>query len=100
MGRVTVEFKEFGVLMNFTPVVRGQQRIRLRVAPEVSELDFTAAVQFQGTIVPGLRKRNTETTVEIGNGQALGGQDGVEVGGGPGGVKQPQGVRLPLPTFR
>ena len=69
--RVTVEFKEFGVLMNFTPVVQGQQRIRLRVAPEVSELDFTAAVQFQGTIVPGLRKRNTETTIELGNGQTI-----------------------------
>jgi len=69
--RVTVEFKEFGVLMNFTPVVQGQQRIRLRVAPEVSELDFTAAVQFQGSIVPGLRKRSTETTVELGNGQTI-----------------------------
>jgi len=69
--RVTVEFKEFGVLMNFTPVVQGQQRIRLRVAPEVSELDFTAAVQFQGSVVPGLRKRSTETTVELGNGQTI-----------------------------
>lgn len=69
--RVTVEFKEFGVRMNFTPVVQGQQRIRLRVAPEVSELDFAAAVQFQGFIVPGLTTRSMETTVELGAGQTI-----------------------------
>jgi len=69
--RVTVEFKEFGVRMNFTPVVQGQQRIRLRVSPEVSELDFTAGVQFQGFIVPGLTSRSMETTVELGNGQTI-----------------------------
>jgi len=69
--RVTVEFKEFGVRMNFTPVVQGHQRIRLRVAPEVSELDFTAGVQFQGFIVPGLTSRSMQTTVELGNGQTI-----------------------------
>jgi pilus assembly protein CpaC len=69
--RVTVEFKEFGVRMNFTPVVQGQQRIRLRVQPEVSELDFTAGVQFQGFIVPGLTSRSMQTTVELGNGQTI-----------------------------
>ncbi len=69
--RVTVEFKEFGVRMNFTPVVQGHQRIRLRVAPEVSELDFTSAVQFQGAVVPGLKSRSMETTVELGAGQTI-----------------------------
>lgn len=69
--RVTVEFREFGVRMNFTPVVQGHQRIRLRVAPEVSELDFSAAVQFQGTVVPGLTARSMETTVELGSGQTI-----------------------------
>lgn len=69
--RVTVEFREFGVRMNFTPVVQGHQRIRLRVAPEVSELDFSAGVQFQGFIVPGLTSRSMETTVELGNGQTI-----------------------------
>jgi len=71
VDRVTIEFKEFGVRMNFTPVVQGQQRIRLRVAPEVSELDFTAAVQFQGYTVPGLTSRSMETTVELGSGQTI-----------------------------
>jgi len=69
--RVTVEFREFGVRMNFTPVVQGHQRIRLRVAPEVSELDFTSAVQFQGSVVPGLTTRAMETTVELGAGQTI-----------------------------
>ncbi len=71
LGTTSIEFKEFGVRLNFTPVVRGQGRIRLRVAPEVSELDFTTAVQFQGFVVPGLRARATETTVEMGTGQTI-----------------------------
>jgi len=66
-----VDYKPFGVRMNFTPVVQGQQRIRLRVAPEVSELDFSSAVQLQGSVIPGFRKRAMETTVELGNGQTI-----------------------------
>ena len=69
--QVTIEFREFGVRLNFTPVVRGHQRIKLRVAPEVSELDYTAAVQIEGFVVPGLTSRATETTIEIGNGQTI-----------------------------
>lgn len=69
--RVTVEFREFGVRLNFTPVVRGHQQIRLHVAPEVSELDFAAAVQFQGFVVPGLTSRSAETVVELGSGQTI-----------------------------
>ncbi len=69
--QVTIEFREFGIRLNFTPVVRGQQRIRLRVAPEVSELDFTTAIQIEGFVVPGLTSRSTETTVELGNGQTI-----------------------------
>jgi len=71
LGLVTVEWEEFGVLMSFTPVVQGQQRIRLRVAPEVSELDFAGGAAFQGNVVPGIKKRATETTVELGNGQTI-----------------------------
>jgi len=71
LGTVSIEFKEFGIRLNFTPVVRGQGRIRLRVAPEVSELDFSTAVQFQGFVVPGLNARTTETTVELGSGQTI-----------------------------
>jgi pilus assembly protein CpaC len=45
--------------------------IRLRVAPEVSEPDFSTAVQFAGFVIPGLTQRKAETTVEIGNGQTV-----------------------------
>ncbi len=69
--QVTIEFREFGIRLNFTPVVRGQGRIRLRVAPEVSELDFTTAIQIEGFVVPGLTSRSTETTVELGSGQTI-----------------------------
>ncbi len=69
--QVTIEFREFGVRLNFTPVVRGQQRIRLRVRPEVSNLDFSTAVQIEGFVVPGLTTRASETTVELGSGQTI-----------------------------
>ncbi|UCC30718.1 MAG: type II and III secretion system protein family protein [Phycisphaerales bacterium] len=69
--QVTIQFREFGVRLNFTPVVIGHQRIRLRVAPEVSEPDFSVAVQIEGFVVPGLTSRATETTVEMGNGQTI-----------------------------
>lgn len=69
--QVTIEFREFGVRLNFTPVVLGHQRIRIRVAPEVSELDFTTAIQIEGFVVPGLTTRATETTIEIGSGQTI-----------------------------
>ncbi|MFH0981640.1 MAG: type II and III secretion system protein family protein [Planctomycetota bacterium] len=68
---ITIEFREFGVRLNFTPVVLANQTIRLRVEPEVSALDYSNAVQVQGTLVPGLTQRKTQTTVEIGNGQTL-----------------------------
>lgn len=69
--QVTIQFRKFGVELNFTPVVRGHQLIRLRVEPTVSELDFTTAVQIQGYVVPGLTSRTTETTVELGSGQTI-----------------------------
>ncbi len=69
--QVTIQFREFGVRLNFTPIVRSNQSIRLRVAPEVSELDFTTAVQIEGFVVPGLTTRATETTVELGSGQTI-----------------------------
>ena len=68
---ITIEFREFGVRLNFTPVVLPDQTIRLRVEPEISATDYANAVQVQGTVVPGLTQRRTQTTVEIGNGQTI-----------------------------
>jgi pilus assembly protein CpaC len=68
---ITIEYKEYGVRLNFTPTVVGGQMVRLRVAPEVSEPDFSAAVQFAGFVVPGVTQRRAETTVELGSGQTV-----------------------------
>lgn len=66
-----VQFKKFGILLDFTPVVRGHQRIRLRVAPVVSELDFSSATLIGGFLSPGLTTRAVETTIELGNGETI-----------------------------
>ncbi len=72
---VTVEFREFGVRLHFTPTVLSDNAIRLKVAPEVSEPDYSSAVQIAGYSVPGLIQRRVETVVELGPGQtfAIGG---------------------------
>lgn len=70
-GAITVEYREFGVRLRMTPIVLGNGKIRLKVAPEVSDLDFTTAVRFSGFTVPGLTSRKVETTIEIGEGQSF-----------------------------
>jgi pilus assembly protein CpaC len=67
----TIEFKPFGVLLSFTPVVLSNGVINLRIAPEVSELDFSNAVTISGTTIPSLLKRNALTTVELRDGQSF-----------------------------
>ena len=69
--QVTIDFRQFGVQLEFTPEVRAHQQIRLRVAPQVSELDFSNAVQVEGYVVPALTSRGAETTVELGSGQTI-----------------------------
>jgi pilus assembly protein CpaC len=72
---ITIQFEDYGVTLKFTPIVLGNGRIRLKVAPEVSQLDYSNAVSLDGTSVPGLTKRNLQTTIELAEGQtfALGG---------------------------
>ncbi|MFO1190294.1 MAG: type II and III secretion system protein family protein [Alphaproteobacteria bacterium] len=70
-GRVTIEFKQFGVSLAFTPTLVNEERISLRVKPEVSELSSTGAVQISGFTVPALTTRRAETTVELGSGQSF-----------------------------
>ncbi|MFH1746233.1 MAG: type II and III secretion system protein family protein [Planctomycetota bacterium] len=72
---VTIEYREFGVRLRFTPVVLNENVIRLQVAPEVSEPDYTTAVTLGGFVIPGLIQRRVETVVELGAGQtfAIGG---------------------------
>lgn len=66
----TVEFKKFGVSLNFTPVLLSNNRIRLRVNPEVSEIADTT-VSSNGINVPSLTTRRVETTVELGDGESF-----------------------------
>ena len=68
---ITIEYREFGVKLRFVPLVLGDGRIRLKVAPEVSDLDFTTAVRFSGFVVPGLSQRKVTTTVELADGQTF-----------------------------
>jgi pilus assembly protein CpaC len=68
---ITVEYKQFGVRLNFVPVVMGDGKIRLKVSPEVSDLDFSRSVTLQGFSIPSLTKRNVTTTIEMSEGQTF-----------------------------
>ncbi|MGB9623392.1 MAG: type II and III secretion system protein family protein [Phycisphaerae bacterium] len=68
---ITIEWKRFGIQLVFVATPISRDMIRLRVAPVVSDLDFTAAVQLQGFLVPGIRERRAETTIELANGSTI-----------------------------
>jgi pilus assembly protein CpaC len=68
---ITIQFKEFGVRLSFTPTVLGNDLINLKVKPEVSSLDFANGVSISGFRVPALSTRRTETEVELQDGQTF-----------------------------
>jgi pilus assembly protein CpaC len=70
-NRVTVEFKQFGVSLAFTPTLLGGKLINLKVRPEVSQLSAAGAVSLQGFSIPSLTTRRAETTIELGSGQSF-----------------------------
>ncbi len=70
-GSVTIQFREFGVRLSFTPVITENQTIRMHVKPEVSALDFANAVTFNGFTIPALSTRKMETDIELGEGQSF-----------------------------
>jgi len=67
---ISVQYKEFGIRLNFTPIVSGT-RVHLRVKPEVSTLDFANAVTLQGFRIPALSTRRTDTELELNDGQTF-----------------------------
>jgi pilus assembly protein CpaC len=71
LGAVTIQFKEYGIRLNFIPTITPRGTIRLQVAPEVSSLDFTNAIEISGFDVPAIDIRRIRTEVEIGQGQSL-----------------------------
>src|SRR5579872_2661126 len=68
---VTISFKEFGVRLQFTPVIMPNGNIHLKVAPEVSALDFSNALTISGFTVPALSTRKAETEFELQDGQSF-----------------------------
>jgi len=70
-GNLTIEFREFGVSLNFRPVVLSDERISLQLNTEVSSLDFENSVTLSDVIVPGLDIRRADTTVEVPSGGSL-----------------------------
>jgi len=70
-GAITIQFREFGVRLNFNPTVTENNTIRMYVKPEVSSLDFTNALSFNGFTIPALSSRKMETNVELGEGQSF-----------------------------
>ncbi|MGA7423661.1 MAG: type II and III secretion system protein, partial [Candidatus Sulfotelmatobacter sp.] len=68
---VTISFKEFGVRLEFTPVIMPNGNIHLTVAPEVSTLDFADALTISGFTIPALSTRKAETEFELRDGQSF-----------------------------
>ena len=71
LNAVTITFKEFGVRLKFTPTILSDGTIRLKVAPEVSALDFANGLNSSGFLVPALTTRRAETEVELKDGQSF-----------------------------
>jgi pilus assembly protein CpaC len=70
-GRITVDYKKFGVGLTFTPIVLANGIINLRIEPEVSQLDATNSVRAGGVAVPALIVRRASTVVELRDGQSF-----------------------------
>ncbi len=71
LGAVTISFREFGVRINFIPVITPRGTIRLQVTPEVSSLDFANGLVFQGFNIPALSTRRVKTEIELEDGQSF-----------------------------
>ena len=68
---ITIQFKEFGVRLNFTPTVTPDGMIHMKVKPEVSSLDFTNALTISGFLIPALTTTRAESDVELRDGQSF-----------------------------
>ncbi|MBV8818118.1 MAG: pilus assembly protein N-terminal domain-containing protein [Acidobacteriaceae bacterium] len=71
VGQITIQFKEFGIRLNFVPTVTPRGTIDLEVSPEVSSLDYANGLTVNGFTVPGVATRRVKTEVELENGQSF-----------------------------
>src|ERR1019366_2597705 len=72
IGVVTIQFRPFGVQLDFTATIESDNVIRLHVAPEVSTLDYTNSVTISGFTIPAISTRRAETEIELKDGQSFG----------------------------
>lgn len=70
-GAVTVDYRSYGVRLALTPTLLAANRIMMKVAPEVSDLDYSAGILSNGTRVPALKVRRTDTSIELGDGESF-----------------------------
>ena len=68
---VTVDYREYGVILKFVPIVLGDGRVRLKISPEISDLDWANSVTAGGFRIPGITLRKVSTTVELADGQTF-----------------------------
>ena len=70
-GGITIVWKEYGIRLNFKPTIIDEDHIRLELEPEVSTIDFTNGIRFNGFVVPALRTRRAKTGIELRDGQSF-----------------------------
>jgi len=70
-NNVSIEYKQYGVIMRMTPTLLSPNRISLHVAPEVSDLSDEGAVTLEGNVIPAFKVRRADTTVELASGQSF-----------------------------
>lgn len=70
-GAITIQFREFGIRLNFLPQVTANHTIKMHVKPEVSTIDLANGVVFSGFTIPALATRRMETDIELGEGQSF-----------------------------
>lgn len=70
-GGITIVWKEYGIRLNFKPTIIDEDHIRLELEPEVSTIDFSNGIRFNGFVVPALRTRRAKTGVELRDGQSF-----------------------------
>jgi len=72
VGAVTIQFRPFGVKLDFTGTINPDNIIRLHVSPEVATLDFSNSISISGFVVPAISTRRAETEIELRDGQSFG----------------------------
>jgi pilus assembly protein CpaC len=72
LNTVTIQWKQYGVRLNFKPVIIDEQHIKLELEPEVSTLDYSNAARLNGFLIPALRVRRAKTGIELQDGQSFG----------------------------